>query len=415
MDEEEPLEEFDNTLFEELVGPPAWADLERRRLCLRKPADLLAWLPYQLGFWPNDSLVCVALRRSTGTGERVGMVARTDLAIWQCPEAARTASQPLLTQLQREGAELALCAIYSNGPTTKAMRTDPSVTAALDWWQETPWSRPEGTFLIARDSFCCLECACEPCCPAAGQPLRTLSETTVSARQVYEGHHYAPSRQALVPDPSAPTELRRRASSAARRCRSRRPTERGPALLQWQRAMLSQWLRIQPPCEDQVPGGQPEVSAAATLGAGHQDVQTLSDPAVLGSVLAGLSDPVVRDAALVWSGTADAAAAEAVANVGCADEGVVNAVFSGRLRPDPRRIARAEQVLQRLSAHATNAWKPAVSVMRGWLAWWCADGARANILLEETLEMDPDLPLAQLLHSALLHGIPPAWVRAQQA
>ncbi|MFD0787811.1 DUF4192 family protein, partial [Micromonospora azadirachtae] len=50
------------------------ASTEPPRLAVRSPADLLAAVPYLLGFHPADSVVVVAMR-----GRRVVFAARADL------------------------------------------------------------------------------------------------------------------------------------------------------------------------------------------------------------------------------------------------------------------------------------------------------------------------------------------------
>ena len=49
-------------------------------LDLDDPAELMAYLPYRLGFWPTESAVMFALRGDRGTGWYPGLVARVDLA-----------------------------------------------------------------------------------------------------------------------------------------------------------------------------------------------------------------------------------------------------------------------------------------------------------------------------------------------
>src|SRR5699024_9127390 len=86
-------------------------------------------------------------------------------------------------------------------------------------------------------------------------------------------------------------------------------------------------------------------------------------PAQVGAVLAGLSDTWVRDAALLWSGTGQLLGEPL-------REEVVDAVFSGGLRPQAARVHAAEHTLTVLGAHATDEWKAPVLTCRAWLAWW---------------------------------------------
>ena len=64
--------------------------------CIRLggPSDILAVLPYQLGFHPRESLVVVSLH-----GTRMGLVQRIDLPP---PEHAAAAVEAMLPPLRRD-------------------------------------------------------------------------------------------------------------------------------------------------------------------------------------------------------------------------------------------------------------------------------------------------------------------------
>ena len=220
-----------------------------------------------------------------------------------------------------------------------------------------------------------------------------LGTTEAAAWHVFHGHRYAPDREELVSESSAPTDRRRAVAEAARQHYDRRPALPGTDLSIWHREMERRWVALVEACR----GGPP-------TGVGSADRPSAVSTDELGAVLAGLADPWVRDAALLWSGTGQPLG-DAVR------DNVVDAVFSGRLLPELRLLDGADRTLAILDAHATARWKPPVLAARAWLAWWSGEGAKANILLERTLAIDPEYSLAQLLGTALAHGIPPGWAR----
>jgi len=364
---------------------------ERPTLRIDRPREVVAWLPYQLHFWPRESVVLTSVRQPASTAEgdahrrELGLVARSDLSILGHVVGGRQAQVEMSRHLQRDGASQVLCAIYTEQAFATVLRGQGPAGRTLSWWRTTPWAESGHTYLVGAERFRCVSCADEPCCPHTGQPLEVLRNTEVAAWYVYHGHTYADRREALVPDPHEAPGIRKAAAAAAQRHQRLRPTRAGKDLSAWQREMTHSWVRLVQACQ---PSAQSEPPSAAEVGA----------------VLAGLSDTWVRDAALLWSGTGQLLGETLRAEV-------IDAVFSGRLRPQAARVHAAERTLTVLGAHATDRWKVPILTCQAWLAWWTGDGARANILLHRALELDQDYSLARLLGTALAHGIPPGWVR----
>ena len=128
------------------------------RIRLGGPSDILAVLPYQLGFHPRDSLVVVSLH-----GTRMGLVQRIDLPP---AEHAAAAVEAMLPALLREAPDGVLLLGYE--------RTE---------GEACPWSRPWLTpadeaglavrdRIVVRDGrWFSLQCDDPSCCPAGGRPL----------------------------------------------------------------------------------------------------------------------------------------------------------------------------------------------------------------------------------------------------
>ena len=77
----------------------------------RGPRELLAYVPFRLGYRPDDSAVLISLRTPRG---RVGLVARVDLGdladLEHGPQVART----LVSHLCSDGARRAVLVVYTD-------------------------------------------------------------------------------------------------------------------------------------------------------------------------------------------------------------------------------------------------------------------------------------------------------------
>ncbi|MEU4476595.1 DUF4192 domain-containing protein [Micromonospora sp. NPDC023966] len=180
---------------------------ERPRLAVRSPADLVAAVPYLLGFHPADSVVVVAVR-----GRRVVFAARGDLP--GPGTDPRPAARHLAGVVARQGTDAATVIGY--GPATRVTGAVDAVGEALDeagllvldalrvtegrWW-----------------SYLCAEPAC---CPPEGTPYDAAA-SEVSAAAVFAGQVALPDRAALAAQVSplgGPVRVAmRRATARARR------------------------------------------------------------------------------------------------------------------------------------------------------------------------------------------------------
>ncbi|MFU8851331.1 DUF4192 domain-containing protein [Micromonospora sp. SL1-18] len=157
---------------------------DRPRLAVRSPGDLVAAVPYLLGFHPAESVVVVALR-----GRRVVFAARGDL-----PEPGadpRPAARHLAQVVARQGTESATVIGY--GPAARVTGAVDAVGEALNasgllvldalrvtdgrWW-----------------SYLCTE---PECCPLDGTPYDPEA-SEVSAAAVFAGQVALPDRAALT-------------------------------------------------------------------------------------------------------------------------------------------------------------------------------------------------------------------------
>ncbi|PSK61587.1 hypothetical protein B0E53_06516 [Micromonospora sp. MH33] len=157
---------------------------ERPRLAVRSPADLVAAVPYLLGFHPADSVVVVAVR-----SRRVVFAARGDL-----PEPGtdpRPAARHLAEVVARQGTDAATVIGY--GPAARVTAAVDAVGEALDQ-----------TGLLVLDALRVTDgrwwsylCADPACCPPEGTPYDPAA-SEVSAAAVFAGQVALPDRAALA-------------------------------------------------------------------------------------------------------------------------------------------------------------------------------------------------------------------------
>ncbi|SCL22481.1 protein of unknown function [Micromonospora nigra] len=157
---------------------------DRPRLAVRSPADLIAAVPYLLGFHPADSVVVVAL-----SGPRITFVARADL-----PRAADDPSPParhLAEVVARQGVESATVIGYG-APT----RVTPAVDAVRVAFAVTGLPVVDALRVTAGRWWSYL-CAEPECCPPDGTPYDAQA-SAVPAAAVFAGQVALPDRAALA-------------------------------------------------------------------------------------------------------------------------------------------------------------------------------------------------------------------------
>ncbi|MET0434941.1 MAG: DUF4192 domain-containing protein [Cellulomonas sp.] len=419
----------------------------RATLRLGHPRELLALVPYLLGFPPRDSAVLVSLRPP---GRRLGVVVRTDLADLVGPDGALLADS-LTGHLRADGAAEVVVVLHAGegdprdpdrglrvASGSRAGRAaDVLRRAVADLAPLTVWSVDDGRYVG-------LDCRDPGCCPVGGHPLADLSGGELAGRLVGARGGVAGSREELgLVRPAAPGPRRSAATARSRWLDALLRAEGPDAVLRWRQRSLDAWRAAADASQD--PRG-PRPSAA-----------------VLGRLEAALLDPVVRDAVvLTLVDPDDAGLPEAVLRTGvagpdlprgpgpgedprreesgdgvpCAAGGQVGdgadsgsepdaTDVSGRVRAaldlvvDPVRgrepredvTAAGRTLLEQVVAHGRRDQQaPALTVL-ALLAWWDGDAARASVLVERALDQDPGHRLAELLDRALGAGLPPGWVR----
>lgn len=362
---------------------------------LRSPHDVLAAVPYRLGFRPTESIVVAC----TAEGGRPGLVARVgidDLRDDGATDGLATLARAVA------GTRPTYCALvlYTAGGAAAAADVVDDVRSALQ-----PIVEVDG-WLVAPDGYRGLGCEDPTCCPEPGHPLAALESGEVGAAYVLAGHVVAESADAAYRIPRAAEGTRSLAGRAARRSETARErAQAAGAVGRWRDDALDAWRES---LRQAGPGALDDARPAPL------------PPALVGRVGAALADRVVRDVALLTlvPGGEEAVWVTARATDHAEiDEATARALGrvidpTDAVPPDPDLVARARAVLEQVDAHVPHRLRAPALTLLAFLAWWAGDGPRATYRLTEALEVDASYRLARLLHCVVSAALPPGWVRA---
>lgn len=374
---------------------------------VRGPQDLIAFVPFRLGYQPSESVVVVSLR---GSRQVVGLVARMDLDAYdgRCADgrpAAQAAAESLADIATRDGADRVVVVGYTDAALPAAVETGTRVRRALEVTAARVEARLPGTesWVVTPGGYRALDCTDPLCCPPEGRPSDDIVHSRVAASMVLAGRSVAPSRADRLHIHRASPEARRSAGRSCSRWEKARVTTTG-----WEARSLEEW-RV----------------AVRRAGSAEPGETVELEPVLLGRLGAAISDRWVRDALLLWLTSADDPAdadavlrtaerrvdAETDAAAGRAMARIVDPEVAAR--PGDERAGPAVRVLEQIVAHVPRARQPAPLTLLGLVAWWGGDGAMASGRLSAALAIDGEYALAELVSRALDAGLPPGWVRRE--
>ena len=142
---------------------------------LTSPHDLLAAIPFLIGYHPQNSLVMVSLKE-----DAVGMAMRVDLP----SEIASEGYDLLASHFVREGAEAAFIVAYADSssadPESILINTSAAlVRAGIDIKE---------SLIVRNNRFRSMLCNDSTCCPPDGNEVPELDSTRIAAEHVIAGH-----------------------------------------------------------------------------------------------------------------------------------------------------------------------------------------------------------------------------------
>jgi hypothetical protein len=313
-------------------------------LRLGRPADLLAVVPFLLGFHPAESLVLVGLR-----SRRVIFIGRVDLPPPDEPQAAFGRE---LAQLVRRQAVRQIILI-GYGSAARVDQPMAATRAALPGRRVVVWD----ALRVADGRYWSYTCAEPTCCSPDGTPF-DASANQVAATAAQAGMVALPDRAALEAR-VAPVD--------------------GPARAAMQELTAAAVQRLTEAAEQALVAGR----AAALCAGGEDAVQAALARCRAGGVLADGEIAwltVVLRLPQVWD-------------------------YAGlHITGEQPHIDLWTDVVRR----AMPEFVAPPAVLLALAAWRAGDGALAAVAVDRALAADPTYPLALLLDTALRYGLPPS-------
>jgi hypothetical protein len=316
-------------------------------ISVRGPADLIAAVPYLLGFHPRQSLVIVGMAKA-----QVVVTMRIDLD--DLVEAMMI--DRLSTSMARGGAEELVAVVYDDhGDPTASELAWNALVRQLSHVAGATGLTVEDAFLVCGDRFWSYACDDPRCCPPEGTPVPQNSPLAAAA--TFAGLVALPDRLSvaglLAPAPLA-ERLALGPALAAAQDAARDALVSGSQTKLDRSAIRALFVKVR-------------ASAAAASALPTED-------AVLAYLGVALRRIEVRDA--VWMGIDD-----------------------GRLTGD----ALWRLLLYRLP----SPFDAAPLFLLGWTNWRQGNGAMARIAAERALDSDPSYSAARLLQAALVNAVDP--------
>ncbi|WP_051872017.1 DUF4192 domain-containing protein [Streptomyces sclerotialus] len=352
------------------------------RVTLRGPAELADALPYLLGFYPDDSVVLVALHGDRGRfGGRVRLGIPTDTGQW--PYIADQLADCLITSGRERGTPPSgiiafLCQDPSTAETGREVRDRLEPLAQrlriACGSRDVPVME---ALCISHGHFWSYVCPDERCCPAAGTPLAVPGTSVMAAAAAYSGVQVRGSLKEIEARLSPLTGSRavdqvKALDAAAAALVPRMLSTQDPQTVREETlALLTRALHT---FRDDPPSGSHRAKDAC-------DDALLSHGEAAEMIL-GLQDRLTRDRAAAWM------------------EG-----------PDAAPALRLWRALARRCPDAYETHAAAPLTLAGWVSWATGDAASARVALCRALTLDPDYLFAQLLHRGLDEDLDPEKLR----
>ena len=324
------------------------------------PLDLVAVLPYHLGYHPERSLVLVTVGRET-----IGVTVRVDLDVPADEHVAL--SRHLCAAMSRDGAEGCFLVVFEPSPGEGEALTEALMpeldTAGIDVLEH----------LVVRDGRVFFPRCVDGCHPWDGVPLRSPEEVPAVAEFVGLGRAPVRDRDALH-DLMAPvdTTFARRCARETRRLLAQQVASGGDAQPHAHAAAVRAWARL--------------LSSFSGEGTNARQVAHMT---------ASLADKDFRDALIGWLCP------------GCLPDSMVDPALRRRLARSLPQGPAADVIAQLcwLARHTSGSDAPGVLTVLATVSWSSGDGALARVALTRARALDPDYTLALLLERLVVHGI----------
>jgi len=353
--------------------------------------DVVASVPYQLGFKPEDSIVVIGIRPPTG---RLGMVSRFDLSAVRRVNAGQEVAKKLVQYVKADGASGAFIIRFGKADDPSA-KDDSTMQAVV------------GEFAKQLGEIICWDVTNNRVVPLCTNSLEELGHgftnddlagTRMAATMTSMGVTYQPSRADLASLPTVDRNQVRKAQRCLRRVLDNVHAMNRAALDKWRLAELDRWRRW---LERLVQAGEliDQVSVPASE---------------LGHMGALLCESAGRDAAIALLLNIPPGIERESAE-GPAVDWMFECLKSPVIEPDQRYVDAAPRLFQLVAAHLATARRACAFSVWAWFSWWHSDGARAEVLAEAALDLPDPPPLAGLIRDLARTGTLPQVIRFSTA
>ncbi|MDD7833839.1 DUF4192 domain-containing protein [Paenarthrobacter sp. AB444] len=325
-------------------------------LTIKDPADLLSFIGHTLGFWPQESLVCITLDK-----DQVGATLRIDLPKQPGYEIhfARIVAAYLTTDERANGIVFAL--YTTETPEAGEARPHRATVAAL-----TGVLAHQG--ITIRDGIYVTNTTYSPYDALPGEniaiPLSSTEYSQVNAEFIYRGSIIAPTNHITLP---AATHKQEDATVVERH----------------KEAILNR-----PPAA--------AIEDAHRLWTGMLNLKDYpTDPDVM-MLVAYFQFPHIRD--------------QLMADIPGIDEPPEHILFAQTTTaPDWSRIERAKDLLLHTYIRTSPEHAAPILTTIGYISWWEGRGSKAHQYLQLALDTDPGYRFARLTDHMLGAGIIAGW------
>ena len=332
-------------------------------LKVSSPAELISAVPFLIGFHPADSLTVVAMH-----GPRITFAVRIDLPEHSTPdEEARAAVLHLATVVLQQQAEAVSIIGYGDEP-----RVTPAVLRISDAFRKAGLTIVD-ELRVAHGRYWSYLCTDMTCCPAEGRPCEP-PDSVVAAEATFAGAVALPNREALAEQLTPVTGDDREAMIAA--------TAR--ALLRLGGVLWAS-LGIAAPVPEDSPDRAPDEDHFFAL------VRREGRLAVREAERRYRSGGRLTDDEAAWLGVL-------LLHIPVRDYAWT------RTRTSDWEVALWSDLVRRVEPR----FLPAPAGLLAFVSWRTGMGPLASVAVERALAEKDDYPLARLMHSALMTGLPPS-------
>ena len=360
---------------------------------LSGPADVLAVLPYQLGFHPRDALVAVSLH-----GTRMGLVQRIDLPP---PEHVLDAVTAMIGPLRQDNPlAVLLIGFEEREGESRAMLDEMSRVCSAHGVEV------HDRMVVRGGRWYNLDCI-QSCCPTEGRELPAPSEVPAVAEFVGRGICPLPDRSALADRVEISSPLVSRAVSTLADewlALRREATDVDESGLRYKGSELNGTESELDEAESELHACRASELAVWSRVLCDQDdaepVQALP-PQDLALLAVSLTDVDLRDGLIAWlcPGTLPPELIDPML-FDQMSQALLEPVWLDGDRGDVEQVMalqRIEHRLCELCAALPDEWAVSTLTVLASFTWWRGDGALTRIALDRALRVDPQYRLAQLL------------------